>query len=93
MKATRVSVSGCSIIDRRPWAPRGARRTSPVIRPQKYTGKHRMAPSWMTMEKVFQYGLARSIPSPACTIRRCAVELTGRNSVKPSTTPSRTASR
>src|SRR5690242_14801938 len=50
-----------------------------------------MAPSWMTIENVFQNGSARSRPSSASVIRRCAVELTGRNSVKPSTTPSRSA--
>src|SRR4029077_357477 len=33
------------------------------------------------------------MPSSASTMRRCAVELTGRNSVSPSTTPSTTASR
>src|SRR5438477_3218595 len=52
-----------------------------------------MAPSWMTIENVFQKGSARSRPSSAWLIRRCAVELTGRNSVSPSTMPSSSARR
>src|SRR5437667_11638514 len=42
----------------------------------------------MTMVNIFQYGLLRSSPSSASEIRRCAVELTGRNSVTPSMIPS-----
>jgi hypothetical protein len=56
-------------------------------------GRQRMAPSWITTENVFQKASASDTPSSASTTRRCAVELTGRNSVRPSTTPSSAASR
>src|SRR6185312_8375383 len=53
-------------------------------------GRHSIAPSWMTMEYIFQKPFCRSMPSRASEMRRCAVELTGRNSVRPSMMPSRT---
>src|ERR1017187_6743742 len=52
-----------------------------------------MAPNWMKIENIFQYPSPRSMCSNASQMRRCAVELTGKNSVRPSTTPSRAASR
>ena len=57
------------------------------MRLQKYTGRHAIAPSWITMEYIFQYPSERLMCSNASERRRCAVELTGRNSVRPSTIP------
>src|SRR5689334_16365742 len=45
------------------------------------------------MEYIFQNGSSRWICSSASVMRRCAVELTGRNSVRPSTTPNNNESR
>jgi len=47
----------------------------------------KIAPSWMTMVYIFQYASSSGIFMRASVIRKCAVELTGRNSVKPSTMP------
>src|SRR6266446_9867400 len=44
----------------------------------------------MTIVYIFQKPSCRSIFSSASAIRRCAVELTGRNSVSPSTIPRKT---
>src|SRR5260370_17200155 len=52
-----------------------------------------MAPSWITMENIFQYPFDKSSPINASAMGKCAVELTGRNSVSPSTIPSTTASK
>ncbi len=46
-----------------------------------------MAPAWMTMVYIFQYASSSGIFINASVIRKCAVELTGRNSVSPSTIP------
>jgi hypothetical protein len=42
------------------------------------------------MVYIFQYGSSSGSFISASVMRRCAVELTGRNSVKPSTIPKRT---
>ena len=47
----------------------------------------------MTMENIFQKPSPREMPIKYSQIRKCAVELTGRNSVTPSTIPSSKASR
>src|SRR5688572_17599992 len=52
-----------------------------------------MAPSWMTMANIFQNSSSSRTPSSPCVSRRCAVELTGRNSVSPSTIPRMIANR
>ena len=49
-----------------------------------------MAPAWITMVYIFQYASSRLIFISASAMRRCAVELTGRNSVSPSTMPKMT---
>jgi hypothetical protein len=46
-----------------------------------------MAPSWMTIVYIFQKLSCRFKPKSASAIRRCAVELIGRNSVSPSIMP------
>ena len=43
----------------------------------------------MTMVYIIQYGSLSGIFMIASAMRRCAVELTGKNSVKPSTIPKR----
>ena len=48
-----------------------------------------MAPAWMTMVYIFQYASSSGILISASAMRRCAVELTGKNSVKPSTMPNK----
>src|ERR1051326_8943141 len=45
------------------------------------------------MEYIFQNGSSRWMCRSASVMRRCAVELTGRNSVRPSTTPNNKESR
>src|ERR1700730_1533870 len=46
-----------------------------------------MAPSWITIVYVFQNGSLKERWKRASQIRRCAVELIGKNSVTPSTIP------
>ena len=47
-----------------------------------------MAPTWMTMVYICPVaGQSSGILMSASAMRRCAVELTGKNSVKPSTIP------
>ncbi len=48
-----------------------------------------MAPAWITMVYIFQYASSSGMCISASVMRRCAVELTGKNSVKPSTMPSK----
>jgi hypothetical protein len=61
-----------------------------TMRARKRRQSAMMAPSWMTMVYIFQYASSSGIFISASVMRRCAVELTGKNSVKPSTMPSRT---
>src|SRR5262244_1483254 len=56
-------------------------------------GRVKIAPNWITMVYIFQYPLPRSICINASVILRCAVELTGKNSVSPSTIPKTTLNR
>ena len=53
---------------------------------QKYQTAARMAPLWMQIENACQNAVS-AMPSSRSVIRRCAVEETGINSVKPSTMP------
>src|ERR1700736_1578530 len=46
-----------------------------------------MAPSWITIVYIFQNGSLSERWKRASQIRRCAVELIGKNSVTPSTIP------
>ena len=89
-KAIMVSERGWVRIVRSPFSPSGKVRINSRIRPVNSSTSARIAPSWITTVYIFQYGLARSTWSNASTSLRCAVELTGRNSVSPSTIPSKT---
>ncbi len=53
-KATAVNPRGCVSGVRSPASPRGNVDRNPAMRRKKYTGKQAMAPSWMTMEYIFQ---------------------------------------
>ena len=72
---------------RSPLSPRGKVCRNFKMRRQKKAVSARIAPSWMTMLYIFQKPFLRSIWNNASAIRRCAVELTGRNSVRPSMNP------
>jgi hypothetical protein len=93
-KAMMVRLRGCVKMFRSPRSPRGKVERNLAMRSRKYNGKHRIAPNWITMVYIFQYPLSSvrfgakpDVCSRASEIRRCAVELTGRNSVRPSTIP------
>src|SRR6266571_534544 len=53
-KATAVNVRGWFQTARRPSRPVGKVERKVFSRERKYKGKQRMAPSWMTMEYIFQ---------------------------------------
>jgi hypothetical protein len=90
-----------------PSSPRGKVRMKPTMRSRNSRQRARMAPAWITMvymaQKETSCEQAMSAAGQAAefsrmcisasAMRRCAVELTGRNSVRPSTIPNRTDSR
>ena len=71
----------------------GSSRSTPIPTAQNVrqycTTTARIAPSWMTTLNTFQ--VSESKPNSSVARIRCPVEETGRNSVSPSTMPSRTA--
>ena len=90
-KAMSVSEMGCVSQLRSPFSPLGKVRRKLTIRSRNSRQSARMAPTWMTIVYIFQYEIVQSgIFIRASAMRRCAVELTGKNSVKPSTIPNRT---
>ena len=93
MNAIKTRLRGWVSTVRSPRSPRGKVRRNFRMRRQKNAVRARIAPSWMTMLYIFQKPFLRSIWNSASAIRRCAVELTGRNSVSPSMAPSRTERR
>ena len=63
---------------------------SRTMSPRKYTSTAATVPSWMIASNAAP---GSGQPSSAGTMRRCAVELMGRNSVMPWTSPRTTARR
>ena len=59
---------------------------------RKYSNVATIAPNWMIAVNAVTAGSSTGSPSSSSAMVRCPVLETGRNSVSPSTTPSRTAS-
>src|SRR4051812_39521222 len=64
-----------------------------LMSPKKYTNTAAMAPTWITAVNPTTAGSSTGMPSNPSVILRCPVDETGRNSVRPSTTPRMAASR